>query len=204
MPLLPRALPILVPVQVPAVPAVPYNQRISQLAQSKSPTSQALASQLWGEMLKPRELPADATLVQMTPEGKYETVGGGAPKLTNDIKNYQFDVSQGYKGTFNQWSLEQKRANAQNINVSTGMPFQEKIYENSALGLMKDFDTLKSIPSQIKQLEKVEQLAPKSFAGSAANVKLEAAKFLNNNLGLNCSILVGSITVPNSEAQSIE
>jgi hypothetical protein len=163
----------------------PYMERVGALAQSRSPQSQALAQTLMADMLKPRELTEGASLVQMTPEGTYQTIGGGGPKLTNDIRNYQYDVSQGYKGTFNQWSIDQKKASAQNISVQNAVPFQEKIYENSAVGLMKEFDTLKGIPSQVKQLDRVAQLAPKSFAGSAANAKLEGAKFLNNNLGLN-------------------
>jgi hypothetical protein len=163
----------------------PYMERVGALAQSRSPQSQALAQTLMADMLKPRELTEGASLVQMTPEGTYQTIGGGAPKSTNDIKNYQFDVSQGYKGTFNQWTIDQNRAKAQNINVQNAVPFQEQLYTDAAKALVTDYNTLKSIPSQVKQLDRVAQLAPKSFAGSAANAKLEGAKFLNNNLGLN-------------------
>ena len=170
-----------------AVPAVnpDYNKALAIALNSRSPMVQALGANAVSEMTKVRELPEGASLVRMNPQGQITSLGGGGPKLTNDIRNYQYDVSQGYKGTFNQWNLDQKKASAQNINISSGMPFQEKIFENSAIGLMKDFDTLKSIPSQVKTLDRVAQLAPKSFAGSAANAKLEGAKFLNNNLGLN-------------------
>ena len=173
-----------VPQVTPAV-APDYNKALAIALGSRSPTVQALGSQAIGEMTKLRELPEGGSLVRIGPSGQAVTVAGGGPKTTNDIKNYQYDVSQGYKGTFNQWTLDQKRASAQNINVSTGVPFQEKIYTNAAEGLMKDYDTLKAIPAQIKQLDKVAQLAPRSFAGSGANAKLEAVKFLNNNLGLN-------------------
>lgn len=163
----------------------PYMERVGGLAQSKSPQSQALAQTLMADMLKPRELTEGASLVQMTPEGTYQTIGGGGPKLTPEIRNYQYDVSQGYKGTFNQWTQDQNRAKAQNINVQNAVPFQEQLYTDAAKALVTDYNTLKSIPSQVKQLDRVAQLAPKSFAGSAANAKLEGAKFLNNNLGLN-------------------
>lgn len=163
----------------------PYMDRISALAQSRSPQSQALAQSLMADMLKPRELTEGASLIQMTPEGTYQTIGGGAPKSTTEMKNYQEAVKNGYKGSFMDYQLDLKRASAQNINVSTGVPFQEQLYTDAAKALVADYTTLKSIPSQVKQLDRVAQLAPKSFAGSGANVKLEAAKFLNNNLGLN-------------------
>jgi hypothetical protein len=50
---------------------------------------------------------------------------------------------------------------------------------------MKEFDTLKGIPAQIKQLDRVAELAPKSFAGSFADTKTQTAKFFNNNFGTN-------------------
>lgn len=169
----------------PAV-APDYNKALAIALNSRSPMVQALGGSAISQMATPQKLAEGEQFVRFNPQtNTYDTIGGGGPKLTNDIRNYQYDVSQGYKGTFNQWNLDQKKASAQNINISSGMPFQEKIFENSAIGLMKDFDTLKSIPSQVKTLDRVAQLAPKSFAGSAANAKLEGAKFLNNNLGLN-------------------
>jgi hypothetical protein len=175
----------LVPQVNPAV-APDYNKALAVALGSRSPLVQSLGASTLAEMTKPQKLAEGEQFVRFNPEtNKYDTIGGGGPKLTNDIRNYQYDVSQGYKGTFNQWSIDQKKASAQNISVQNAVPFQEKIYENSAVGLMKEFDNLKGIPSQVKQLDRVAQLAPKSFAGSAANAKLEGAKFLNNNLGLN-------------------
>lgn len=163
-----------------------YNKALAIAMNSRNPMVQALGASTIGEMTKTRELPEGASLVRFNPQSqKYESVGTGAPKSTTDINNYKFDVSQGYKGTFNDWTIAQNRAKAQNINVQNAVPFQEQLYTDAAKALVGDYNTLKSIPSQVKQLDKVAQLAPKSFAGSAANAKLEGAKFLNNNLGLN-------------------
>jgi hypothetical protein len=163
-----------------------YNKALAVALGSRSPLVQALGTQAITEMNKPQKLAEGEQFVRFNPQSnKYDTIGGGGPKLTNDIRNYQFDVSQGYKGTFNQWSIDQKKASAQNINVQNAVPFQEQLYTDAAKALVTDYNTLKSIPSQVKQLDRVAQLAPKSFAGSFADTKTQVAKFFNNNLGTN-------------------
>lgn len=174
-----------VPQVSPAV-APDYNKALAIALGSRSPTVQALGASTIAEMTKPQKLGEGEQFVRFNPQtGKYDTIGGGGVKTTNDIKNYQFDVSQGYKGTFNQWMLDQKRANAQSINIQNAVPFQEQLYTDAAKALVSDYNTLKSIPSQVKQLDRVAQLAPKSFAGSFADTKLQTVKFFNNNLGTN-------------------
>ena len=39
---------------------------------------------------------------------------------TPDLKNYEAAVEQGYKGKFNEWILDVKKAGSQNITVNTG------------------------------------------------------------------------------------
>lgn len=169
----------------PAV-APDYNKALQISTRSRSPLVQALGAQTVGEMIKPQKLGEGEQFVRFNPQSqKYETIGGGGPKLTNEIRNYQYDVSQGYKGTFNQWTQDQNRSKAQNINVQNAVPFQEQLYTDAAKALVADYNTLKSIPSQVKQLDRVAQLAPKSFAGSFADTKLQTVKFFNNNLGTN-------------------
>jgi hypothetical protein len=49
-------------------------------------------------------------------------VYGKEPEMPSAVKEYQFAVSQGYKGSFNDFVLEQKRAGASNTSVSYGAP----------------------------------------------------------------------------------
>jgi hypothetical protein len=43
-----------------------------------------------------------------------------APDMPSAVREYQFAQDQGYKGTFQQFQLEQKRAGATSLNVNTG------------------------------------------------------------------------------------
>lgn len=83
------------------------------------------------------------------------------------IKEYQFAVNQGYKGTYEQWDRERKRAGATNVSVNTG----QKGFDNT-LKLRGDFRSepiykahqeMQSAYSQIQQ-----SLNQKSPAGDLA------------------------------------
>lgn len=45
-----------------------------------------------------------------------------AADLPNTVQEYQFAVQQGYKGTFDQWDKERKRAGASSVTVGYGAP----------------------------------------------------------------------------------
>jgi hypothetical protein len=84
--------------------------------------------------------------------------------------------------------LESKSAgaNRQNINLQNQLPFQEQIQQEMGKDLIKEYSNLKSIPSQIQNLDKVEKLASSpAYLGSGAEAKLAITKFFNNNLGTN-------------------
>ena len=63
---------------------------------------------------------------------------------TPDIKNYEAAVAQGYKGKFNEWILDVKKAGSQNITVNTGSvgkTTQNKL-EDSIISGEKNIDML--------------------------------------------------------------
>ena len=71
-------------------------------------------------------------------------------------------------------------------NIQNQLPFNEQIQQEMGKDLIKEYSTLKSIPSQIQNLDKVEKLAASpAYLGSGAEAKLAITKFFNNNLGTN-------------------
>jgi hypothetical protein len=77
-------------------------------------------------------------------------------------------------------------ANRQFTNIQNQLPFNEQIQQAMGQDLVKEFSLLKSIPSQIQNLDKVEKLAVSpAYLGSGAEAKLAITKFFNNNLGTN-------------------
>jgi len=64
----------------------------------------------------------DVGRYQQKSDGSYELVPGTAPKegaLPSAVQEYQFAVSQGYKGSFNQWKESQK---SPGVTVNYGAP----------------------------------------------------------------------------------
>jgi len=159
---------------------------LATLRASKDPENRALAKMLMAERLKSHVLPEGGTIVYGGLGGEGGTVTG-APKKTTEQRDYETAVGQGFKGSFldYQTAIRNASANRTNVNVQNQLPFKEEVQKEAGKSLMTNFNTLQNIPVQIKQLDKVAELAPKSFAGSGAQAKLDAAKFLNNNLGLN-------------------
>ena len=96
------------------------------------------------------------------------------------VKEYQFAVSQGYPGTYQQFVLEQKRAGATNVKVDTGPKAFDTdlgklgvdILKTGREGAQAAAGTLESI-NQIRQAT-----SGGAFQGTGADLKLGAAKAL--------------------------
>jgi hypothetical protein len=77
-------------------------------------------------------------------------------------------------------------ANRQFLNIQNQLPFNEQIQQEMGKDLIKEYSNLKSIPSQVQNLDKVEKLAASpAYLGSGAEAKLAITKFFNNNLNTN-------------------
>lgn len=111
-----------------------------------------------------------------------------APEQTTAMQEFNYGLK---RPEFANFELQKRAASAPRnsttaiTNVQAYEPFNNKTQGEMASALVKNFDMLKDIPTQIETLSRVKELAPTSFAGSLATQKLDAAKFLNNNLGLN-------------------
>jgi hypothetical protein len=83
-------------------------------------------------------------------------------------------------------NLKTAGANRQFLNVTSQLPFNEQTQLDMGKDLIKEFSNLKSIPSQIQNLDKAEKLsASPAYLGSGAEAKLAITKFFNNNLNTN-------------------
>lgn len=91
--------------------------------------------------------------------------------------------------SYRDFLLSKGKAGAANLinNVNAFEPFNNKLQQQQADALVKQFEGLQNLPDQIASLDAAKQAALKAapFVGSGAEGKLEVIKFLNNNLGTN-------------------
>ena len=128
-------------------------------------------------------------VVSKTGESKYLTDASGNPVYSNkNINAWTRDPSGNIVpvAPVQQYELTKSSVGAprQMVSVNTQLPFKEQVQKGMGEALVKNYENLQNIPSAINSLNRAAELAPKSFAGSMAEQKLEAVKFLNNNLGL--------------------
>ena len=74
---------------------------------------------------KPMTVGKNDRVILPTTGGGFKTVIDALPgdeSVTSAIKEYQFAVGQGFKGTFQDFAIQQKRAGAGNTNVTYGAP----------------------------------------------------------------------------------
>jgi len=133
---------------------------------------------------------------------------------TSEQRNYETAVDQGYKGTLQDFILEQKKAGASKTNIGITQKQEEAVTKSNveAFGTLRD----QAIAAG-RTLESVQALKPlidKSFTGFAANQKLTAGqiadtfgipvqgtseterlKSIQNNLKIgNSTVLKGSLS----------
>ena len=187
----------------PAAPATPVNalaaptapagktaadlrREIIMFSQSNDPRAKAMADVLKGQ------------LTEMT---KTNVVGGRlvsgagnvlytAPPETSDIKEYEYaKKNQGYMGSFTDFMRIKPTAGAarQVTNVNTQTPASEEAQKEFMKEARVTFNTLKSAPSVLANMEEAKKLVPsaKGFMGPGGEPLLKVASFLNNRLGTN-------------------
>lgn len=193
---------------IKAIPS-PQGQALRSLGADASPTmanaarmpavdprSQFLFDALQARQLKPMDyLTATAkddapiklgegeTLLSGKASG-YKPLAQGQPKASDTpaaIREYQFAVTQGYKGSFQQFQTEQKKAGATKIDNS-------QRFENSySTNQGKEFSELMSnmnktafaAPAQLRKLERMETLLDGVDGGKLAPTGLDIASAAN-------------------------
>jgi hypothetical protein len=156
-----------------------YNKALAVALGSRSPLVQALGAQTIGEMTKPQKLGADEQLVRFNPQSqKYETIGAGAPKATNEYKNYQEAVRGGYKGSFPEYQFALKKAGASNTVVNTEKSYGQAFGQGLAGNDVKLYDSASRAPQMLETVKETRKLLDndKLYVGFGANQKLDLAR----------------------------
>lgn len=143
---------------------------------------------------KPIALAEGSSLVR--PDGS--TIFKGAPKAEaqpSAVKEYQFAVGQGYKGSFDQWSTSQKRAGATNVSLSNVGPkaFEGELGKLDAEQLGKWRDGAMTAQSTISTAQRLDDAAANgAYSGGAANLKMTVGSYINGLTGATPKGQIGS------------
>jgi hypothetical protein len=165
-------------------------------------TSQYAPAQLQAsayKMLEPITAKKDEIIQQRNfgPGGGMSTILEGQQSIPAGMESAQ--IALGLPRNPATWSPAQRQAaanyevglktagaNRQYINLQNQLPFIEQTQQKMADDLIKEYSNLKSIPSQIQNLDKAVELSKSpAYLGSGAEAKLAITKFFNNNLGTN-------------------
>jgi hypothetical protein len=167
----------LVPQVNPAV-APDYNKALAVALGSRSPMVQALGAQTIGEMTKVRELPEGASLVRLGPQGQVTNITGGAPKATNEFKNYQEALKGGFQGSFVDYQLALKKAGASNTVVNTEKSYGQAFGQGLAGNDVKLYESASRAPQMLETVKETRALLDndKLYVGFGANQKLDLAR----------------------------
>jgi hypothetical protein len=168
----------LVPKVTPAV-GPDYNKALAIALNSRNPMAQALGASTIAEMTKPQKLGADEQLVRFNPQSqKYETIGAGAPKATNEFKNYQEAVKGGFKGSFMDFQVGLRKAGAQNVVLNTEKSYGQAFGQGLAGNDVKLYDSASRAPQMLETVKETRALLDndKLYVGFGANQKLDLAR----------------------------
>jgi hypothetical protein len=104
------------------------------------------------------------------------------PKKTTDIQNYEYDVkNSGFKGTFNDWMTNQKKAGATNVSVGGAKDLASQVGDISKESRISAMGAVQSAESANRIISAVD--SNKLFTGVGANQRLTAAQ-IADGLGL--------------------
>lgn len=147
------------------------------------PTIEAFRKMTAPERIK---LGAEETLTEITPEGQMRVVATGAPKQVKPpsaVEEYNFAVSKGYKGTFDQF--KQLGRAATTVNVDTGGREFEKKAGQFAAETFRDLANQGTTASRSSiQLDRLNTLLNQTGGGLATQAKAIAGNFGIETKGL--------------------
>ena len=101
------------------------------------------------------------------------------------LKEYEYAVQQGYKGTYQQFVLEQKRAGATNVSVSMDKGFGEAFAKDAAASLATGRDQARAAASNIQTLDRIGQIMDGGKVSLGPTQKFETfGRQLGETLGI--------------------
>jgi hypothetical protein len=94
--------------------------------------------------------------------------------IPSALQEYQFAVGQGYKGTYDQWDMERKKAGASNVNVKVGDSIAKEIGPMAK----ESFDAARGAQQQVVNADNLIKAADagKLIAGPGATLRLKGAQ----------------------------
>jgi hypothetical protein len=104
---------------------------------------------------------------------------GAVPQgATDDQREYAQAIARdGYKGTFQQWLLDQKKAGATNVSVNTEKSLYGTLADKQAAQYSELYGAAQSAPEAIARAGRIrELLKSQPYTGSGANYKLAFGK----------------------------
>jgi hypothetical protein len=123
------------------------------------------------------------------------------------VQEYEYAREQGYKGSFEQFQLSQKRAGATNVSNSVSMAgpkaFETELGKMDAEQLVKWRDGAQAAQATlgtVKRLEDAEKQG--AYSGGAANLKMTVGSYINGITGATPKGQVGS-EIYNAEANKL-
>lgn len=123
---------------------------------------------------------------QLIEEGTGKVVAQGAEDLPSAVREYQFAVGQGYKGSFNDFQTQQKRAGATNIqmpSIKIGNTFGEDVAKSVAGIVMGQVDAATAAADTVNTVQNMRQALPKAIVGTGANARIALAR-LGQTIGI--------------------
>lgn len=111
--------------------------------------------------------------------GNAEPIYSAGQKPTSDMQEYNFAVSQGFKGSFADYQQAMKKAGASSTNVSVGEgdKFYEALDKKNADTFAALSDTGMQARSKLAQVERLGGLMQASPTGATAALKLAAGEY---------------------------
>jgi hypothetical protein len=160
----------------PAKPAMPYDQRLANLAR----TNPELADMLMAERFKTQKKGVEEELYTIGPDGKPMIVAPGTPKDPTEYKEYLKATQgpNGFKGNFFEYQQALKRAGATNVNVSTEKSYGSAFGQGLAKSDLDLYDQAKNAPQMLENVQSTKKLldSGKVYTGLGANAKLDLAR----------------------------
>jgi hypothetical protein len=95
---------------------------------------------------------------------------------TEQQRNYETAVDQGYKGTLQEFILEQRRASAPKTNIGISQKQEEAITKSNVEAFGNLRDEAIAAAKTIESVQAIKPLINQAFTGFAADTKLTAAQ----------------------------
>ena len=174
---------------------------INYALQSNNPELRALAL----EKLKGQKLGEGETYQEFDlGTGQHQTIAQGGPKLTNDQRDYQTAVQQGFKGSLFDYQQKLKQAGATNVNLSTeksyGQAFGGKIAEQDA----GKYENALGAPKRVADADQTLDLINKgAITGFGADFKLNAARALGVSGANNAELIKNTELLVSNRGQAV-